>query len=80
MVIQVINFVDYYLNQRAPAGHESAERPIGTRISGPRDMHRKYLDAMFFIQQFRKPNLFITMICNPGQKEIQDELKENQVL
>ena len=29
MVISVINFVDYSLNQRAPAGHESVETPIG---------------------------------------------------
>ena len=29
MVLQVINFVDYSLNQGAPAGHESAETPIG---------------------------------------------------
>nr|CAN82563.1 hypothetical protein VITISV_039811 [Vitis vinifera] len=30
----VINFVDYSLNQRAPAGHESAETPIGNESSG----------------------------------------------
>ena len=29
MVIYVINFVDYFLSQRAPAGHEIAETPIG---------------------------------------------------
>ena len=29
MVIWVINFVDYSLNQGAPAGHQSAETPIG---------------------------------------------------
>ncbi|RVW70557.1 hypothetical protein CK203_059262 [Vitis vinifera] len=27
--LKVINFVDYSLNQRAPAGHESVETPIG---------------------------------------------------
>ena len=32
MVIYVINFVDYSLNQRAPAGHESAETPIGNEL------------------------------------------------
>ena len=33
MVIQVINFVDSSLNQRAPAGHKSAETPIGNESS-----------------------------------------------
>ncbi|RVW12177.1 hypothetical protein CK203_084274 [Vitis vinifera] len=30
----VINFVDYSLNQGAPAGHESAETPIGPESNG----------------------------------------------
>ncbi|KAL6326187.1 hypothetical protein AAG906_001582 [Vitis piasezkii] len=30
----VINFVDYSLNQGAPAGHESAETPIGHESNG----------------------------------------------
>ena len=34
MVIQVINFVDYSLNQRAPTGHEPAETPIGNESNG----------------------------------------------
>ena len=29
-----INFVDYSLNQGAPAGHESAETPIGHESNG----------------------------------------------
>ncbi|RVW23221.1 hypothetical protein CK203_100442 [Vitis vinifera] len=33
-VASVINFVDYSLNQRAPAGHESAETPIGNESNG----------------------------------------------
>nr|CAN77809.1 hypothetical protein VITISV_017601 [Vitis vinifera] len=32
----VINFVDYSLNQRAPAGHESAETPIGNESHTPK--------------------------------------------
>ncbi|RVW13024.1 Pro-Pol polyprotein [Vitis vinifera] len=31
---EVINFVDYSLNQGAPAGHESAETPIGHETNG----------------------------------------------
>ncbi|RVX21440.1 Retrovirus-related Pol polyprotein from transposon TNT 1-94 [Vitis vinifera] len=32
--LKVINFVDYSLNQGAPAGHESAETPIGHELNG----------------------------------------------
>ncbi|RVW30108.1 hypothetical protein CK203_104520 [Vitis vinifera] len=32
--LKVINFVDYSLNQRAPAGHESVETPIGNESNG----------------------------------------------
>lgn len=47
-------------------------------IGGPRDMRRRYLDAMSLVQHFGKPDLFITMTCNPEWKEIQDELCEGQ--
>ena len=42
MVIQVINFVDYSLNQRAPTGHESAETPIGNESRSERFKGRKF--------------------------------------
>ena len=48
-------------------------------VGGPRDMHCRYLNAMFLVQRFGKPDLFITMTCNPKWKRIQDELKENQI-
>ena len=47
-------------------------------VGGPRDMRRRYLDAMALVQRFGKPDLFITMTCNPEWKEILDELKESQ--
>ena len=34
MVLKVINFVDYSLNQGAPAGHKSVETPIGHESNG----------------------------------------------
>ncbi|PKU86419.1 hypothetical protein MA16_Dca025242 [Dendrobium catenatum] len=48
-------------------------------IGGPRDMRRRYLDAMALCQRFGKPDLFITMTCNPDWKEIQNELKPGQM-
>ncbi|KAI0497090.1 hypothetical protein KFK09_023418 [Dendrobium nobile] len=47
-------------------------------IGGPRDMRRRYLDAMALCQRFGKPDLFITMTCNPDWQEIKNELKPGQ--
>ncbi|XP_050222183.1 uncharacterized protein LOC126672278 [Mercurialis annua] len=47
-------------------------------IGGPRDMRRRYLDAMALVQTYGKPNLFITITCNPDWKEIKEELQLNQ--
>ncbi|XP_075096560.1 uncharacterized protein LOC142174627 [Nicotiana tabacum] len=45
-----------------------------TFIGGPRDMHRRYMDAISLVQQFGKPDLFITMTCNPSWPEIKEHL------
>ena len=42
-------------------------------------MRHRYYDAMTLVQQFGKPDLFITMTCNPEWKEIRNELKEGQI-
>lgn len=41
-------------------------------------MRRRYLDSMALVQRFGKPDIFITMTCNPEWKEIRDELKLEQ--
>ncbi|XP_020252361.1 uncharacterized protein LOC109829733 [Asparagus officinalis] len=48
-------------------------------IGGPRDMRRRYMDAMALVQRFGKPDIFITMTCNPDWKEIKDKLLMGQV-
>ncbi|XP_043694170.1 uncharacterized protein LOC122644840 [Telopea speciosissima] len=48
-------------------------------IGGPRDMRRRYLDAIALVQRFGKPDLFITMTCNTEWFEIQEELEPGQV-
>ncbi|XP_073302966.1 uncharacterized protein [Primulina huaijiensis] len=48
-------------------------------IGGPRDMHKRYLDAIALVRAFGKPDLFITMSCNPKGKEIKDNLFVGQV-
>ncbi|XP_027171825.1 uncharacterized protein LOC113771446 [Coffea eugenioides] len=47
-------------------------------IGGPRDMRRSYLDAMALVQKYGKPDIFLTMTCNPAWKEIQENLKYHE--
>ena len=48
-------------------------------IGGPRDMKKRYMDAMALVQHFGRPDLFITMTCNPDWIEIQQELRPGQI-
>ena len=47
-------------------------------IGGPRDMHHRYLDAMTLEQRFRKPDIFLTVTCNPRWPEILQELNPSK--
>ena len=40
----------------------------------PCDLIQQILDAMSLVQNFGKSDLFITMMCNLGWEEIQNEL------
>ncbi|KAG5544393.1 hypothetical protein RHGRI_016971 [Rhododendron griersonianum] len=50
----------------------------GTFIGGPRDMRRRYLNAMTLVERYGKPDLFLTMTCNPSWQEIKDEMKPHE--
>ena len=46
---------------------------VGTRIvlpwsfqGGYRDMKRRHMDAMALVQTYGKPDIFLTMTCNPN--------------
>ncbi|AQK61879.1 hypothetical protein ZEAMMB73_Zm00001d012949 [Zea mays] len=43
-------------------------------IGGPRDMRRRYMDAMALVRKFGKPDIFLTTTCNPNWDEITREL------
>jgi hypothetical protein len=43
-------------------------------IGGPCDMRRRYMDAIALVQRFGKPDIFLTMTCNPKWDEIKREL------
>ncbi|KAJ9544141.1 hypothetical protein OSB04_023848 [Centaurea solstitialis] len=66
------------------AGEVQARR-IGQRVvlptsfsGGPRDMRRRYLDAMTLVQDDEKPDMFLTVTCNPRWPEIVTELLPGQ--
>jgi hypothetical protein len=40
----------------------------------PRNMQQNYQDAMAIVRKYGKPDLFITMTCNPSWKEIVENL------
>ena len=44
----------------------------------PRDMQRRYQDAMAIVRCYGKPDLFVTVTCNPLWPEIQEELLPGQ--
>nr|XP_027108885.1 uncharacterized protein LOC113728715 [Coffea arabica] len=56
---------------------DAENRGIGKRIflpasfiGGPRDMRRRYMDAMSLVQRYGKPDIFLTMTCNKNWPEI----------
>ncbi|XP_073020880.1 uncharacterized protein [Primulina eburnea] len=58
-------------------GGENHAGNIGTRIvlpssfgGSPRDMYQRYQDAMTLVQTYGKPDLMLTMTCNPNWNEI----------
>ncbi|XP_061993411.1 uncharacterized protein LOC133711277 [Rosa rugosa] len=47
-------------------------------VRSPRDMYQRYQDAMALVQKYGRPDLFITMTCNPNWEEIKSELLPGQ--
>ena len=49
-----------------------------TFAGGPRYMHKMYQNSMAIVRHYSKPDLFITMTCNPKWEEIKRELLPGQ--
>ncbi|CAH1431510.1 unnamed protein product [Lactuca virosa] len=67
------------------ASGETSASAIGRRvvlpanfICGPRNMRRKYIDAMALVQKFGKPDIFLTLTCNPNWPEIKQYMMGNE--
>ncbi|XP_073362457.1 uncharacterized protein [Aegilops tauschii subsp. strangulata] len=50
----------------------------GTHQGSNRDMKRRHMDAMALVQTSGKPDIFLTMTCNPSWEEILNELLPGQ--
>ncbi|XP_051156401.1 uncharacterized protein LOC127291373 [Leptopilina boulardi] len=50
-----------------------------TFIGRPRCYQQCFMDAMRLVQEFGKPNLFITMTCNPKWREITENLLDIEI-
>ncbi len=48
-------------------------------IGGHRHMAQLYQDSMAIVHQYGKPDLFITMTCNPKWEEIVSALKPGEI-
>ncbi|KAH9081111.1 hypothetical protein Ae201684P_012083 [Aphanomyces euteiches] len=78
---------DTYRAVHDAVSHDVDVNSIGKRIvlpssytGGPRYMRQRYLDAMAIVRKYGRPDLFITVTCNPKWVEIDRELelaKEN---
>jgi hypothetical protein len=49
-----------------------------TFVGSPRHMNQLYQDSMALVKKFGKPDLFITMTCNPNWLEILHELRPGE--
>ncbi|XP_021721338.1 uncharacterized protein LOC110688886 [Chenopodium quinoa] len=67
--------VDMYVkieNTRLDFFRKNQKKNKGRIIS--RDLSRRYLNAITLVQRFGKPDLFVTMTCNPNWPEIKAEI------
>ena len=71
-----------YLNNRAGANENMRVGKIvilpSTFIGSPHYLLELYHDSMTIVRNYGKPDLFITMTCNPRWREIQENLLPGQ--
>lgn len=64
------------VNQTVPVGQHVILPP--SFLGSPRDMHRRFLDAMAIVRKFHKPDIFLTYTCNTEWPEIKEHLLPGQ--
>ncbi|KAH9615795.1 hypothetical protein KSS87_021796 [Heliosperma pusillum] len=73
----ILDTVEAGESSAANVGHRVILPP--TYIGGPRDMKKRYLNAMALVQRFGKPDLFVTITCNANWPEIKAALGNGEV-
>ncbi|XP_051158478.1 uncharacterized protein LOC127279882 [Leptopilina boulardi] len=68
--------IDYLYNEESKSDVHVGKMLIlpSTFIGSPRNMMQQYQDSMAIVGHHGRPDLFITMTCNPHWKEIQENL------
>jgi hypothetical protein len=77
--------VEQYAHLRDAINNDGNVNNIGQLIilpstftGGPRYMHERIQDAMAYVRNYGRPDLFITFTCNPAWDEIKNELFPGQ--
>ncbi|XP_011685465.1 PREDICTED: uncharacterized protein LOC105448515 [Wasmannia auropunctata] len=72
--------IDYLSNSANNSNAHIGKMVIlpSTFVGSPRNMLQHYQDAMAIVRKYGKPDIFITMTCNPNWREIKENLLPNQ--
>jgi hypothetical protein len=68
--------MDHVYNMTETKGMKAGKIAImpSSFLGSPSAMQQKYQDAMAIVRKYGKPDLFITMTCNPQWKEISENM------
>nr|XP_042898738.1 uncharacterized protein LOC107440395 [Parasteatoda tepidariorum] len=77
--------VEEYVHLKDALNRDGSVHDIGKMVilpstftGGPRYMHERTQDAMTYVRNYGKPDLFITFTCNPQWQEVTNELMPRQ--
>ena len=73
--------MDYVHNKAANSNSVIGKMVIlpSSFTGSPRSIQLNFLDSMTMCQNFGKPDLFLTMTCNPHWKEIVENINEHAI-
>lgn len=75
-----LNFTDHIVHNRASDLNQTGTHIIlaSSFQGGERFMRQQYYDAMAIVRHFGRPDLFVTVTCNPKWQEISGNLLPGQ--
>ena len=76
---------EQYVHLRDAIQNDGSTQQLGQLVilpssftGGPRYMHERTQDAMCYVREYGRPDLFITFTCNPKWEEIENNLLPSQ--